>query len=140
MLTVFVHSMQKDPVVSKASELLRLGLMPSPAELRAGKVSLSQQQVHAHRSQESPGHPNHRHPDGQLKGKGGELRWGTCTCERLMSRMLYRGWNQLVLLGHVISQDSALLFSEASFSRIVSLEMLEYSRQLGITMRKPRSK
>ena len=32
-------SMQRDPVVSKASELLRLGLMPSPDELRAGKVS-----------------------------------------------------------------------------------------------------
>lgn len=31
--------MQRDPVVSKASELLRLGLFPSPAELRAGKVS-----------------------------------------------------------------------------------------------------
>lgn len=31
--------MQRDPVVSKASELLRLGLMPSPEELRAGKVS-----------------------------------------------------------------------------------------------------
>lgn len=31
-------SMQKDPVVGKASELLRLGLMPSPAELKAGKV------------------------------------------------------------------------------------------------------
>lgn len=32
--------MQRDPVVSKASELLRLGLMPSPEELRAGKVRL----------------------------------------------------------------------------------------------------
>lgn len=32
-------SIQRDPVVSKASELLRLGLMPSPDELRAGKVS-----------------------------------------------------------------------------------------------------
>ena len=30
--------MQNDPVVSKASELLRLGLMPSPDEVRAGKV------------------------------------------------------------------------------------------------------
>ena len=30
--------MQRDPVVSKASELLRLGLMPSPSELRNGKV------------------------------------------------------------------------------------------------------
>ena len=30
--------MQNDPVVSKASELFRLGLMPSPAELREGKV------------------------------------------------------------------------------------------------------
>ena len=36
---IAVASMQRDPVVSKASELLRLGLMPSPAELRAGKVS-----------------------------------------------------------------------------------------------------
>lgn len=35
---VAVASMQRDPVVSKASELLRLGLMPSPEELRAGKV------------------------------------------------------------------------------------------------------
>lgn len=31
-------SMQNDPVVSKASELLRLGAMPSPDELRSGKV------------------------------------------------------------------------------------------------------
>lgn len=31
-------SMQRDPVVSKASELLRLNLMPSPSELRQGKV------------------------------------------------------------------------------------------------------
>ncbi|EMD31273.1 hypothetical protein CERSUDRAFT_89128 [Gelatoporia subvermispora B] len=38
---VAVASMQRDPVVSKASELLRLGLMPSPAELRAGKDLLS---------------------------------------------------------------------------------------------------
>lgn len=30
--------MQNDPVVSKASELLRLGGMPSPDELRNGKV------------------------------------------------------------------------------------------------------
>ena len=30
--------MQNDPVVSKASELLRLGLMPTPEELREGKV------------------------------------------------------------------------------------------------------
>ncbi|OBZ72306.1 Apoptosis-inducing factor 1 [Grifola frondosa] len=38
---VAVASMQRDPVVMKASELLRLGLMPSPAELRAGKDLLS---------------------------------------------------------------------------------------------------
>lgn len=31
-------SMQRDPVVSKASELLRLGLMPTPSKLREGKV------------------------------------------------------------------------------------------------------
>lgn len=30
--------MQNDPVVSKASELLRLGAMPSPDELKNGKV------------------------------------------------------------------------------------------------------
>lgn len=36
---VAVASMQNDPVVSKASELLRLELMPSPEELRAGKVT-----------------------------------------------------------------------------------------------------
>ena len=30
--------MQNDPVVSKASQLMRLGLMPSPDEVRAGKV------------------------------------------------------------------------------------------------------
>jgi hypothetical protein len=30
--------MQNDPVVSKASELLRLGLMPSPEEVKTGKV------------------------------------------------------------------------------------------------------
>ncbi|KAF8623679.1 hypothetical protein AX17_007377 [Amanita inopinata Kibby_2008] len=33
---VAVASMQNDPVVSKASELLRLGLMPTPDEVRAG--------------------------------------------------------------------------------------------------------
>ncbi|KAJ3486827.1 hypothetical protein NLI96_g3958 [Meripilus lineatus] len=38
---VAVASMQRDPVVSKASELLRLGLMPSPSELKAGKDLLS---------------------------------------------------------------------------------------------------
>ncbi|KAG2147680.1 hypothetical protein DEU56DRAFT_785385 [Suillus clintonianus] len=38
---VAVSSMQNDPVVSKASELFRLGLMPSPAELRGGKSLLS---------------------------------------------------------------------------------------------------
>lgn len=32
------NSMQNDPVVSKASELFRLGLMPSPYQLREGKV------------------------------------------------------------------------------------------------------
>ncbi|EGN99078.1 hypothetical protein SERLA73DRAFT_181877 [Serpula lacrymans var. lacrymans S7.3] len=37
---VAVSSMQNDPVVSKASELLRLELMPSPEELRAGKSIL----------------------------------------------------------------------------------------------------
>ncbi|KAF9000628.1 flavoprotein [Cyathus striatus] len=38
---VAVASMQNDPVVSKASELLRLGLMPSPEEVKAGKDLLS---------------------------------------------------------------------------------------------------
>jgi hypothetical protein len=32
-------SMQNDPVVSKASELLRLGLMPSVDAIKAGQVS-----------------------------------------------------------------------------------------------------
>lgn len=35
---IIPKSMQSDPVVSKASELLRLGLMASPEELRNGKV------------------------------------------------------------------------------------------------------
>ncbi|KAI0090249.1 hypothetical protein BDY19DRAFT_939199 [Irpex rosettiformis] len=38
---IAVASMQRDPVVSKASELLRLGLMPSPSEVRNGKDLLS---------------------------------------------------------------------------------------------------
>ncbi|KAJ7746649.1 hypothetical protein B0H16DRAFT_1556608 [Mycena metata] len=38
---VAVATMQNDPVVSCASELLRLGLMPSPEELRAGKDPLT---------------------------------------------------------------------------------------------------
>ncbi|CAA7266910.1 unnamed protein product [Cyclocybe aegerita] len=38
---VAVASMQNDPVVAKASELLRLGLMPSPDEIKAGKDLLS---------------------------------------------------------------------------------------------------
>ncbi|KAJ8586931.1 hypothetical protein M405DRAFT_882996 [Rhizopogon salebrosus TDB-379] len=37
---VAVASMQNDPVVSKAAELLRLGLMPAPTELREGKSLL----------------------------------------------------------------------------------------------------
>ena len=32
--------MQNDPVVSKASELLRLGLMPSVEEIKGGKVCI----------------------------------------------------------------------------------------------------
>ena len=31
--------MQRDPIVVKASELIRLGLMPSAQEIKAGKVS-----------------------------------------------------------------------------------------------------
>ncbi|KIK62519.1 hypothetical protein GYMLUDRAFT_41980 [Collybiopsis luxurians FD-317 M1] len=38
---VAVASMQNDPVVSAASELLRLGLMPSPEEIKAGKDLLT---------------------------------------------------------------------------------------------------
>ncbi|KAK2460926.1 hypothetical protein APHAL10511_007396 [Amanita phalloides] len=38
---VAVASMQNDPVVLKASELLRLGLMPTPEELREGNDLLS---------------------------------------------------------------------------------------------------
>ncbi|KAF8896201.1 flavoprotein [Infundibulicybe gibba] len=38
---VAVASMQNDPVVGKASELLRLGLMPSPQELKSGKDLLT---------------------------------------------------------------------------------------------------
>ncbi|KAL0572324.1 Apoptosis-inducing factor 1 [Marasmius crinis-equi] len=38
---VAVASMQNDPVVSKASELLRLGLMPSPEEVKGGKDILT---------------------------------------------------------------------------------------------------
>ena len=34
-------SMQNDPVVSKASELLRLGLMPSAESIKAGQVRSS---------------------------------------------------------------------------------------------------
>lgn len=35
-----VATMQRDPIVAKASELLRLDLMPSLDEIRNGKVSL----------------------------------------------------------------------------------------------------
>ncbi|TBU39755.1 hypothetical protein BD309DRAFT_901165 [Dichomitus squalens] len=38
---IAVASMQKDPVVSKASELIRLGLMPSKSEIKSGKDLLS---------------------------------------------------------------------------------------------------
>ncbi|RDX43800.1 hypothetical protein OH76DRAFT_1360708 [Lentinus brumalis] len=38
---VAVASMQKDPLVSKASELLRLGLMPSASEIKGGKDILT---------------------------------------------------------------------------------------------------
>ena len=37
--SVSYSSMQNDPVVSKASELFRLGLMPTPEEVRFGKVN-----------------------------------------------------------------------------------------------------
>jgi hypothetical protein len=37
---ILACSMQNDPVVSKASELLRLGLMPSVEEIKAGKVCI----------------------------------------------------------------------------------------------------
>jgi hypothetical protein len=39
LLKMFVRRIANDPVVSKSSELLRLGLMPSMEELKAGKVS-----------------------------------------------------------------------------------------------------
>jgi hypothetical protein len=38
LLNLSVCRMGNDPVVSKSSELLRLGLMPSVDELKAGKV------------------------------------------------------------------------------------------------------
>jgi apoptosis-inducing factor 3 len=38
---IAISSMQSDPVAMKASELLRLGLMPSPEEIRAGADLLS---------------------------------------------------------------------------------------------------
>ncbi len=34
-----VMTMQRDPIVAKASELMRLDIMPSLAEIRGGKVS-----------------------------------------------------------------------------------------------------
>ncbi|KAG8756174.1 hypothetical protein FRC12_010665 [Ceratobasidium sp. 428] len=37
---IAVSSMQNDPVVSKSAELMRLGLMPNPSEIRAGKNPL----------------------------------------------------------------------------------------------------
>ena len=40
-LFLYLDSMQNDPVVSQASELLRLGLMPTPQEIRDGKVRSS---------------------------------------------------------------------------------------------------
>lgn len=36
---VAVASMQSDPVAMKASELIRLDMMPSPDDVRSGKVS-----------------------------------------------------------------------------------------------------
>lgn len=39
ILVINECSMQRDPIVSKCSELLRLGLMPSASEIRAGKAS-----------------------------------------------------------------------------------------------------
>ncbi|KAI6025583.1 hypothetical protein F5J12DRAFT_808951 [Pisolithus orientalis] len=50
---VAVASMQNDPVVSKASELLRLGLMPSPDEIRGGKVRVFQRPTTFSRSHET---------------------------------------------------------------------------------------
>lgn len=41
-------SMQQDPIVSKASELLRLGLMPSAQEIKNGKVRASMKVLRTH--------------------------------------------------------------------------------------------
>ena len=68
--------MQKDPVVSKASELLRLGLMPSPAELRAGKVSLLNKEGYIPLTV-AAGHSVRRYPDSQLESESSELRCAT---------------------------------------------------------------
>jgi len=38
---IAIASMQADPIVSKSSELMRLGLMPSASEIKAGKDPLS---------------------------------------------------------------------------------------------------
>ena len=38
MLITGTNRMQNDPVVSRASEIMRLGLMPSPRQLRDGLV------------------------------------------------------------------------------------------------------
>lgn len=38
MLITGTNRMQNDPVVSRASEIMRLGLMPSPQQLRDGLV------------------------------------------------------------------------------------------------------
>jgi len=38
---VAVASMQRDPIVTRCAELLRLGIMPSPEEIRTGKDPLS---------------------------------------------------------------------------------------------------
>ncbi len=70
-LIVRFHSMQKDPLVSKASELLRLGLMPSASEIKGGKVGV--QRVPAGLCDRlidaRAGYTHHRHLDGQREAE-----------------------------------------------------------------------
>lgn len=40
LITAFSVSMQADPMVAKCSELMRLGVMPTASEIRAGKVRI----------------------------------------------------------------------------------------------------
>lgn len=88
--------MQRDPVVSKASELLRLGLMPSASEIKAGKVRShvptsprSHLTTNVHWRIVLSGLIDDRYPDGRREGEARLIIHWTDVLIRRLYCMLY---------------------------------------------------